>query len=128
MSLSIDKARGAVKLRDQIELSHKWMAENPTLSTDVIVKFMREHAGQEIKVDSTKREGFTYMTSTFNHGLEDLPPPWEQEPLGAGSTKCRIKGVDHTTAVRLLKGMGHDAHYCKDKEDRLAGWAIVLMV
>jgi len=126
MSMSVDKARAAVKLREQIELSHKWMAENPTLSTDVIVKFMRQHGGQEIKVDSTRREGFTYLTATFNTGL-DLPPPWEQEPQGAGSTKCRIKGVDHAAAVRMLVGMGHDAHYCKAKEDRLAGWCVVLM-
>lgn len=126
MSLSIDKARAAVKLREQVELSHAWMRENPTLSTDVIVKFLREHAGQEVKVDSTRREGFTYLTATFNHGL-DLPPPWEQEPVGGQLVKCRIKGIEHAAAVKMLVGMGHDAQYCKDKEDRIAGWALVIL-
>jgi len=115
-----------VHVRDQIELSHKWMAENPTLSTDVIVKFMREHAGQEIKVDSTRRPGFTYMTAPFNRGL-DLPFPWEQEPQGAAAVKCRINGIDHAAAVKMLKGMGFDAHYCKDKDDRMIGWCMVLV-
>lgn len=126
MSLSIDKARKAAKVREQVELSHKWMAENPTLATDVIVKFLREHGGQEVKVDSTRREGFTYLIADFNHGL-DLPPPWEQDVQGAFAVKCRIKGVEHAAAVKILTGMGHDAHYCKDKDDRMAGWCMVLL-
>lgn len=126
MSLSIDKARRATKVREQIELSHVWMKANPALADQIIMKFLREHAGQEVKVNSERREGFTYMTAPFNTGL-DLPAPWEQEVFGTIAVKCRFPGKDHAAAHTALKELGFNAQYMSKREDRLEGWVLVLI-
>lgn len=117
-------------MKEEVRLEHGFMKANPEKTSEILLTFFQEHAGQKISVDSDREEGVTFLTAEFNLGLPDLDREYEQRVRGEHVVLVRKVGQDHTRTKNLLGLKGYDANFIFGPDSqtlRAAGWVQVYL-